>query len=40
VIVAGATILVEVMRRFGFGEALVSEADILDGLMFESIRRP
>ena len=40
VIVAGATILVEVMRRFGFGEALVSEADILDGLVLEVIRQP
>jgi exopolyphosphatase / guanosine-5'-triphosphate,3'-diphosphate pyrophosphatase len=35
VIVAGATILVSVMRRFGFGEALVSETDILDGLALE-----
>jgi exopolyphosphatase/guanosine-5'-triphosphate,3'-diphosphate pyrophosphatase len=35
VIVAGATILVQAMRRFGFGEALVSETDILDGLAFE-----
>jgi exopolyphosphatase / guanosine-5'-triphosphate,3'-diphosphate pyrophosphatase len=35
VIVAGATILVTVMRRFGFGEALVSETDILDGLALE-----
>ncbi|MGH2680577.1 MAG: DUF501 domain-containing protein [Actinomycetota bacterium] len=35
VIVAGASILVEAMRRFGFREALVSETDILDGLAFE-----
>jgi exopolyphosphatase / guanosine-5'-triphosphate,3'-diphosphate pyrophosphatase len=35
VIVAGAVILVEVMRRFGFEEALVSETDILDGLALE-----
>jgi exopolyphosphatase/guanosine-5'-triphosphate,3'-diphosphate pyrophosphatase len=35
VIVAGATILVRVMRRFGFDRALVSETDILDGLGFE-----
>jgi exopolyphosphatase / guanosine-5'-triphosphate,3'-diphosphate pyrophosphatase len=35
VIVAGATILVEVMRRFGFERTLVSETDILDGLAFE-----
>jgi exopolyphosphatase/guanosine-5'-triphosphate,3'-diphosphate pyrophosphatase len=40
VIVAGATILVQVMRRFGFAEALVSETDILDGLVFEIIRQP
>jgi exopolyphosphatase / guanosine-5'-triphosphate,3'-diphosphate pyrophosphatase len=35
VIVAGATILVTALRRFGFAEALVSETDILDGLAFE-----
>jgi exopolyphosphatase/guanosine-5'-triphosphate,3'-diphosphate pyrophosphatase len=35
VIVAGAAILVEVMRRFGFERTLVSETDILDGLAFE-----
>src|SRR5205823_4501352 len=35
VIVAGATILVLVMRRFGFADALVSETDILDGLALE-----
>jgi len=35
VIVAGAVILVEVMRRFGFEGALVSETDILDGLALE-----
>ncbi len=35
VIVAGAVILVEVMRRFGFDRALVSETDILDGLALE-----
>ncbi|HZN42886.1 MAG TPA: DUF501 domain-containing protein [Actinomycetota bacterium] len=35
VIVAGAAILVEAMRRFGFEEALVSETDILDGLALE-----
>ena len=33
VIVAGAVILVEVMQRLGFDEALVSETDILDGLV-------
>ena len=35
VIVAGAEVLVAVMRRFGFEDALVSETDILDGLAFE-----
>jgi exopolyphosphatase / guanosine-5'-triphosphate,3'-diphosphate pyrophosphatase len=35
VIVAGATILVAALQRFGFAEALVSETDILDGLAFE-----
>jgi exopolyphosphatase/guanosine-5'-triphosphate,3'-diphosphate pyrophosphatase len=35
VIVAGAIVLVEVMRRFGFDRALVSETDILDGLAME-----
>ena len=33
VIVGGALILVSVMGRFGFDECLVSEADILDGLV-------
>jgi exopolyphosphatase / guanosine-5'-triphosphate,3'-diphosphate pyrophosphatase len=33
VIVAGSLILVEVMKRFGFDEAIVSETDILDGLV-------
>jgi exopolyphosphatase/guanosine-5'-triphosphate,3'-diphosphate pyrophosphatase len=32
VIVAGCIILVAIMRRYGFGECLVSEEDILDGL--------
>ncbi len=32
VLVGGALILVKVMERFGFGQVLVSEADILDGL--------
>ena len=35
VIVAGARILVNAMRRFGFEDALVSETDILDGLALE-----
>lgn len=33
VIVAGALILAWVIRRFGFAECLVSEADILDGMV-------
>lgn len=37
VIVAGAVILAEVMRRFGFGRTLVSETDILDALVFEMV---
>lgn len=37
VIVAGAVILAEVMRRFGFRRTLVSESDILDALVFEMV---
>jgi exopolyphosphatase / guanosine-5'-triphosphate,3'-diphosphate pyrophosphatase len=37
VIVAGSMILVEVMERFGFDEAIVSETDILDGLVLEML---
>jgi len=37
VIVAGAVILVEAMRRFGYERTLVSETDILDGLAFEAL---
>jgi len=37
VIVAGALILVGVMRRYGSERALVSETDILDGLAFEML---
>ena len=37
VIVAGSVILVEAMERFGFGEAVVSETDILDGLVLEML---
>jgi exopolyphosphatase/guanosine-5'-triphosphate,3'-diphosphate pyrophosphatase len=37
VILAGASILVGAMRRFGFEEALVSETDILDGLALEGV---
>jgi exopolyphosphatase / guanosine-5'-triphosphate,3'-diphosphate pyrophosphatase len=36
VIVAGALVLHSVMDRFGFGSALVSETDILDGLAMET----
>lgn len=35
VIVGGAVVLVAVMRTFGFAELLVSEADILDGLVLD-----
>jgi exopolyphosphatase/guanosine-5'-triphosphate,3'-diphosphate pyrophosphatase len=35
VIVAGAEILAQVMDGFGFSEVLVSEADILDGLLLD-----
>jgi exopolyphosphatase/guanosine-5'-triphosphate,3'-diphosphate pyrophosphatase len=35
VITAGAAILVTAMRRFGFDHALVSETDILDGLVLD-----
>jgi len=38
VIVAGSTILLRVMEGFGFDEVLVSEADILDGLVLDAIR--
>ena len=37
VIVAGAVILITVMRRLGFERTLVSETDILDGLAFEML---
>ena len=37
VIVAGAVVLVAVMRRAGFDRALVSETDILDGLAIEML---
>lgn len=37
VIVAGTVILVEVMGRFAFEDALVSETDILDGLALEML---
>jgi hypothetical protein len=31
--VGGAIVLVSILRTFGFDEVLVSEADILDGLV-------
>ncbi|MEX0754614.1 MAG: DUF501 domain-containing protein [Actinomycetota bacterium] len=37
VIVAGAVILELVMQRFGFADALVSETDILDGLVLQQL---
>jgi exopolyphosphatase/guanosine-5'-triphosphate,3'-diphosphate pyrophosphatase len=37
VIVAGSVILVAVMERFGFDAALVSETDILDGLVLDML---
>jgi len=40
VIVAGAAILVGAMRRWGFTEALVSETDILDGLVYRLAEAP
>jgi len=39
-IVGGLSILVRIMRQFGFDECLVSEADILDGLAFSLIYAP
>jgi exopolyphosphatase/guanosine-5'-triphosphate,3'-diphosphate pyrophosphatase len=37
VIPAGAAILLSVMRRWGFQEALVSETDILDGIAYRML---
>jgi exopolyphosphatase/guanosine-5'-triphosphate,3'-diphosphate pyrophosphatase len=37
VITSGVVILVTAMRRFGFDRALVSETDILDGLVLEML---
>jgi exopolyphosphatase/pppGpp-phosphohydrolase len=37
VIVAGAVILVQTLRRFGIERTLVSETDILDGLALEML---
>ncbi|HZQ87116.1 MAG TPA: Ppx/GppA phosphatase family protein [Acidimicrobiales bacterium] len=38
VIVGGAIVLVTIMRHFGFDECLVSEADILDGLILSQLQ--
>ncbi|HLW16861.1 MAG TPA: Ppx/GppA phosphatase family protein [Actinomycetota bacterium] len=40
VIVAGVVILERIMDRFGFGECLVSETDILDGVAIDVLRAP
>jgi exopolyphosphatase/guanosine-5'-triphosphate,3'-diphosphate pyrophosphatase len=37
VIIAGAEVLLAAMDGFGFPDVLVSEADILDGLVLDSI---
>jgi exopolyphosphatase/guanosine-5'-triphosphate,3'-diphosphate pyrophosphatase len=37
VIVAGALILLEILRRWGFEECVVSEDDLLDGLVIEML---
>lgn len=37
VIASGAAILVGVMQRWGFGSAVVSETDILDGLVYRMV---
>ena len=39
VIVAGCCILVAIFRHWGFDECLVSEADILDGLVLSQLGR-
>jgi exopolyphosphatase/guanosine-5'-triphosphate,3'-diphosphate pyrophosphatase len=40
VVTAGAVVLTETMAVFGHDRALVSEADLLDGLAFEALRTP
>jgi exopolyphosphatase/guanosine-5'-triphosphate,3'-diphosphate pyrophosphatase len=40
VIVAGCCILVAIFRHFGFADCLVSEADILDGLVLSQLATP
>ena len=39
VIVGGVMVLDAAMRRFGFDDCLVSEADILDGLIASQVTR-
>jgi exopolyphosphatase/guanosine-5'-triphosphate,3'-diphosphate pyrophosphatase len=39
VIVAGCVILLEIFRRWGFEECVVSERDLLDGLAIEMVRQ-
>jgi exopolyphosphatase/guanosine-5'-triphosphate,3'-diphosphate pyrophosphatase len=39
VIVGGCCVLVSLMRSFGFDECIVSEADILDGLILSQVRK-
>jgi exopolyphosphatase/pppGpp-phosphohydrolase len=36
--VAGAVILLEILRRWGFEGCIVSERDILDGLALEMVQ--
>lgn len=38
VIVGGVCVLIQIMRQFGFSECLVSERDILDGLVLRQLR--
>jgi exopolyphosphatase/guanosine-5'-triphosphate,3'-diphosphate pyrophosphatase len=40
VIVAGSLILLEIFRRWGFDRCVVSEQDILDGLVIEMVTGP
>jgi len=40
VIVGGAVVLVSILRAFEFDEVLVSEADILDGLVRSQLGDP
>ncbi|HET7721607.1 MAG TPA: hypothetical protein VFK43_16680, partial [Acidimicrobiales bacterium] len=40
VIVGGCCVLVAIFRELGFDECLVSEADILDGLVLSQLPAP